>query len=316
MSKARIIGLGFGVLLIIAAFGVVLWQTTNMPTTNTAFAQGGSTATPTPGSSGTNPTTPATQPTQAPIGDTFWTLLAGKLGVSADTLKSDAVAARQEMIDQAVKDGRITQAQGDAIKQRITSEDIIAPIPLPRGQNQGQGNPPNGNGQNGNGNQPRRGPFGGGFGGGFGNGGKFPGGFGGPGPMMGPGFGGFGGRPAFGASIQELTAVAAALKLEPKALVEQLSQGKTLADIAKAQNVDEATVKQAIITFRTSQIDQELALGLISDAQATAAKANLTPDKIDLTRGFGFGFEMRPFPYGQQAPNGQQQAQPTPTTQS
>lgn len=307
MSKARIIGLGFGVLLIVAAFGVVLWQTTNMPTTSTAFAQGGSTATPAPSTSGTTPT-PAAQPTQQQIGDAFWNALATKLGVSADDLKSKAVATRQEMIDQAVKDGRITQAEGDAIKQRINENNLIAPIPL-RGSFQGQGNQPG----NGNGNQPHRGPFGGGFG----NGGQFPGGFGGPGPMMGPGFGGFGGRPAFGASIQELTAIATALKLEPKALVDQLSQGKTLADIAKAQNVDEATVKQAIIDFRKAQIDQQLSLGLISEVQANELKANLTPDKIDLTRGFGMGMEMHRMPYGQQqAPNGQQQAQPTPTTQT
>ncbi len=272
MSKARIFGLGFGILLIVAAFGVVLWQTANMPATSTAFAQGAATAT--PGASST--TTTAQQ--QAPIGDTFWTLLAGKLGVSADDLKTKAVEARKEMIDQAVKDGRITQEQGDAIKQRIDANNIIAPIPLGRGfRPQGNGNPP----QGGNQPQPRRGPFGG-FGNGnrppvFGN--RLPGGF---------------GHGGFGANLQELETIAKAVKLEPKALIEQLSQGKTLAEVAKAQGVDEATVKQAIIDFRKAQIDQQLALGLISEVQANEMKSRLTPESIDLSRGYRFNFQIKP----------------------
>src|SRR5581483_5691300 len=123
MTKARLAGLGFGILLIVAAFGIVLWQGMNMPATGVALAQGGTTPTP----SATTTTTPLPQTQQAPIGDTFWGILAGKLNVSVDTLKSQAVAARQQMIDQAVTDGRITQAQADAIKSRITSDTIIAP---------------------------------------------------------------------------------------------------------------------------------------------------------------------------------------------
>lgn len=287
MTKARAIGLGFGLILIVAAFGIVLWQTANMPVTNTAFAQGGATATPgaasqTPSAAAT--TTPAAQPQQQQqqqIGDTFWTLLAGKLNVNADDLKAKAVEARKEMIDQAVKDGRVTQEQADAIKQRIDANNIIAPISLGRGVGP-QNTLPNTNPPNNT--LPRRGPFGW-----FGNGNQ------GPFPMN-PIPGGLFGRGFLGSSLQELESVATALKLEPKALIEQLSQGKSLADIAKAQGVDEATVKQAIIAYRTAQIDQQLALGLISEVQANQLKAQLTPDNIDLSRGFRFQFRTAPAP--------------------
>lgn len=289
MSKARLVGLGFGILMIIAAFGVVLWQTSAMQTTGTAFAQGGSTATPSASGTTTPPQTPPVkteQQQQTAIGDAFWAALATKLNVSVDTLKTSAVAARQAMIDQAVTDGRITQAQADAIKQQITADNIIAPINLGRGVGRPNGGQPGtrpGNGQGGTQHVP----------------GQMPGGFGGPGPMMGPGFPGFGGRGGgfgggFGTNLQELTAIATALKLEPQALVTQLSSGKTLADIATAQSVDQNVVKQAIIDFRTKQIDERLALGLISLVQANQLKAQLTLDSIDLTRGFHFNMETVP----------------------
>lgn len=286
MSKARVFGLGFGVLLILAAFGVVLWQTSNMPLSNTAFAQG-ATATPTaaattaPGATPAPPQQPQQQ--QAPIGDSFWGLLAAKLGVTVDTLKTQAVEVRKQMIDQAVTDGRVTQEQADAIKGRITSDNIIAPISLGRGTRSGvPGNQLPDKQQDGQHGQ-ERGPFGG---------------FGFPGR-------GFGGGGAFGgamlnAGLDELNAIASALKLEPKALIEQLSQGKTLADIATAQSVDQAAVKQAIITTRTAQIDQLLSLGVISEVQASTLKARLTPENIDLTRGFHFNFQTQPQPGQQQ----------------
>lgn len=274
MTKGRFIGLGIGILLIAAAFGIVLWQGMNQTTHNVAFAQAGATATPVAAPTQA-PSTAPQQQTQT-IGDTFWTLLAGKLGISADDLKKKALETRLEMLDQAVKDGRITQAQADALKQRITSNNIIAPIPLPRNA---QGNPNNpqmpgrgfgpfnnpGKGNNNNKQNPA--PFGKGFG------------------MM-PG------RGMFGGGLQELEAVAKVLKLESKALIEQMAQGKSLAEIAKTQNVDEATVKKAIIDARTAQIDQLLALGLISQVQAEQMKARLTPDNIDLSRPLWFRFRM------------------------
>jgi len=288
MNKARLAGLGFGIALIIVAFGLVWWQSANVPVTNVAFAQG-TTATATPTAAA--PTVPSTAPSTAPqqqqtqpaqaIGDTFWGILAGKLNISADTLKAQAVEARKQMIDQAVTDGRITQEQGEALKARLTSDNLIAPIQLPR---TGQGFPQNGP-QNNNQNGGRR-PFPG-----FGNGGN------GSNPFL-PFLGGMMGGRGMGFGLENLDAIASALKLDSKALVEQLSQGKTLADIAKAQGVDEATVKQAIITAQTAQVDKLLSLGLISEAQATQMKSQLTPDSIDLSRPL---FRFRMMQGGQQS---------------
>ena len=101
--------------------------------------------------------------------------------------------------------------------------------------------------------------------------------------------------------LDQIQTVAKALNLDPQALVQQLASGKTLADIAKAQNVDENTVKQAIITAGTAQVDQLLSYGLISQAQADAIKANLTPDKIDLSKPLFQMFrmqQMQPQPQG------------------
>src|SRR5581483_11502335 len=184
-----------------------------------------------------------------------------------DTLKTQAVEARRQMIDQAVTDGRITQDQANALKEKITSNNIIAPIPLPR---TAQGGPlPNQAGPRGL--IPR-----------FGNRTL---------PVLAFGGGAFGHGGLFG--LQDLEAVATALKPEPKALIKQLSQGKSLGDIAQAQGVDQSVVKQAIIDARTAEIDRLLSLGLISEVQANQLKSQLTPDSIDLSQPW-FRFRVTP----------------------
>lgn len=276
MTKGRVIGLGIGIALIVAAFGIVLWQGMQQTANNVAFAQGAATATPIASPTTAPSTAPQQQPQQQTVGDDFWALLAAKLGVSVEDLKAKALETRQGMIDAAVKDGRLTQAQADAIKKRITSNNIIAPIPLTRGA-WGKGNKQNPN----NGQMPGRGfgPFSH-----PGNGNKNNNPNSAP---NGKGFGMMQGRGMMG-GLEQVEAVAKALKMDAKALIEQMAQGKTLADIAKAQNVDEATVKQAIIDARIAQIDQALAYGLISQVRADQLKAQLTPDKIDLTRPLWF----------------------------
>lgn len=257
MTNARWLGLGFGILLVIAAFGLVAWQESVNPALGVALAQGGTTtptiqATTVPTTTTTTSATP-TAPQANNIGDNFWNLLAGKLGVNADDLKTKAVETRKEMIDQAVADGRATQAQGDAIKGRITSDNIIAPISL-----------------GGNATRPQQGqPF------------VVPSA---PnrGPLIAPEL--FGGRLLPGSNLDLLEAVAKSLNLSPSQLVTELLQRKTLADIATAQNVDQATVKQAIIDARKAQIDRAVTFGLLTQAQADAQKAQLTPDNIDLSQ--------------------------------
>ncbi len=86
--------------------------------------------------------------------------------------------------------------------------------------------------------------------------------------------------------------VAKSLNLSPADLVTQLRGGKTLADVARAQNVEQAMVKQAIIDARKAEIEHQVTGGLLTQAQANALEANLTPNNIDLTR-MGFFFRSR-----------------------
>lgn len=255
MTKSRWIGLGMGVMLILAAFGVVAWQSLSLTASqNLALAQAPATPTPSPAAPST---APKSGPTATDVGNAFWTQLAAKLGVSVDTLKADALQVRKDMLDQAVKDGRITQAQADQLKQKLDANGLIAPIFI-----------------------------GGGPGGKFGLGPRGPNNGLRPGQGVGPRGFGFG----FGFGTAELEAVAKALNLSASDLTTQLRGGKTLADIAKAQNVDQGVVKQAIIDARKAQIEREVADGLITQAQATTLESRLTPDNIDLTRPF---FSMR-----------------------
>ncbi len=260
MTRMRWFGLTFGIVMILAAFAVVVWQEQTL-SNRVALAQGTTpTATPvvivvtaTPGATPTATSggaTPApTQPSQESIGDTFWRNFAAKLGLNPDDVKAKALETRREMLDQAVRDGRITQAQADALKQNLDANRLIAPIYIGRGRSGVV--PPAGRGL--------------------------------PGFKFGGGFG-----------LDALEAVAGVLNITPADLVTQLSQGRSLADIASARNVDQARVKQAIIDASTAEIDRALQFGLISQAQATALKAQLTQENIDLTRTpFFFRFRSR-----------------------
>lgn len=233
MARGKIVGLGVALMLAGAAFGFVLWQGANQGGASVAFAQGGSTATPTAPTSGT----PPAQGAWADMASAFWNALATKLGLTADNLKSDVVAAEKDVIEKAVTDGKLTRAQADQLEQRLSTDTPLV-------------------------------PFFGGLHGGLEGRGR-----GGP---------GFVGRHLGG--LNTLEAIATVLNLKPADLNAQLASGKTLADIAKAQNVDEAKVKQAIIDADKPQIQREVQDGLITQAQADQRLANLTPDKIDLTQ--------------------------------
>jgi hypothetical protein len=47
--------------------------------------------------------------------------LAHRLNVSVSTLQQDKLSAKDDVLNQLVKDGKLTQSQADAIKQRLTS---------------------------------------------------------------------------------------------------------------------------------------------------------------------------------------------------
>jgi hypothetical protein len=52
--------------------------------------------------------------------------LAQRLNVSVTTFEQDRVAAKADVMDQLVKDGKLTQAQADAIKQQMASKQICS----------------------------------------------------------------------------------------------------------------------------------------------------------------------------------------------
>lgn len=231
MRTARLLGLGAALLLGVAAFGFVLMQSVGLDSARVAFAQGGSTATPTAPSYAT----PPDQTARTDMVNAFWNALASRVGVAVDKLKSDAVAAEKDVIERAVASGKLTRAQADQLEQRLTTDM----------------------------------PFG-----------HLFGGLGGGPRGAGSGGHGFMGGPVNG--VNTIEAVANALNMKPADLSAQLQSGKSLADIAAAQNVDQAKVKQAIIDAAKAQIQREVGDGLITQAQADRRLAELTPDKIDL----------------------------------
>lgn len=64
---------------------------------------------------------------------------------------------------------------------------------------------------------------------------------------------------------------------------------KTLLALAQEKNVDVAKLRTAIADAEKAAIDQAVKDGKLTQTQADAMKARLTPENIDLTRPFGFG---------------------------
>ncbi|MBI5029363.1 MAG: hypothetical protein HZB51_02460 [Chloroflexi bacterium] len=244
--------------LALAIFGFFAVTLALPNATSVAAAQSAATATATSASTSPSatptarPTLTTTSPTTTTntIGNTFWQGLAVKLGINVDMLKAQALQQRNDMIDQAVRDGRLTQDRADRIKQQLAADNLIAPIDIAPADVQPRVASP------GNRRSPQLPNFNRGLN---------------PGARV-------GGPPA------ELEAVAKVLNLAPSNLLTQLAGGKTLAEIATAQKVDAAVVKRAIIDTRTAEIDRAVTNGFITQAQGASLKANLTPDRIDLTR--------------------------------
>jgi polyhydroxyalkanoate synthesis regulator phasin len=173
---------------------------------------------------------------------------AKRLNVTPEKLRDALAAAQDAQIDQAVKDGKLTQQQADAIKARRKQSGHVLGGPL-------------------------GGPGPGGPGPGF----RGPGGprFRGPGGPGGPGFGGH--RGAFGAVALDL---AKALGLTEDKLHEQLRAGKSIADIAKAQGKSLADVRNALKTDAKAQADKAVKAGDLTQKQADELLSHLA-DRLD-----------------------------------
>ena len=159
----------------------------------------------------TRDTTPQ-QESQAVVNDA-----AKQLGVQPSELSAALRKALANRVDAAVKAGKITKAEGDALKARINS----GQFPLFGGPHRGFGR--------------------------FGHG---------PGPHF----------------LPHLEAVATYLGLTEAQLRTQLSSGKTLAQIAQAQNKSVDGLVDAMVKAQNEKLDQAVEDGRLTQAQANQIK--------------------------------------------
>lgn len=153
---------------------------------------------------------------------------AGQLGIEPSELSDALEEALKNRVDQAVEDGRLTEEQADALKERIDSGDA---------------------------------------------------------PLI---FGGFGG-PGFGhghfGHFADLDAAATYLGLTEAELRAELEDGKTLAQIAKAEGKSVSGLVQALVKEAKARIDEAVADGRLTQAQADELEAGLEQRITDLVNG-------------------------------
>jgi hypothetical protein len=165
---------------------------------------------------------------------------AGQLGVSPQKLTDALKQALKNRVDAAVKDGRLTKAQGDRLKQAIDKGD--APLlGLGRGRLDRDQH-------------------------GFGFRGK----------------GGFGHHNPFRAGFES---AAKYLGLTEAKLLEQLRDGKTLAQVAKAQGKSVDGLVNAMTKDAEAKIDQAVKNGKLTEAQGTELENGLEKRVTDLVNG-------------------------------
>jgi hypothetical protein len=166
---------------------------------------------------------------------------AKRLGVTSDKLRDALSAAQDAQLDQAVKDGKLTQKQADAIKaRRKQSGRVLGGGPL--------GGP-------GGGRRMHR--------------------FGGPGGPGGPAFLGKG--RGFGKVGLDL---AKALGVTEAQLRDQLRAGKSIADIAKANGKSLDDVRSSLKADAKAQADKAVKAGDLTQKQADELLSHLD-DRLD-----------------------------------
>ena len=169
---------------------------------------------------------------QAQMLDSFIKGLAAHLNVSESQLNAALGATIGDTLDQLVKSGQLTQAQADMFK-KFTANGVSDLLPLLQGQmSQMMGKAGSGDAAKG----------------------------------MGAAF--EQGQQLFQPVIQ---AAATSLNLTPDQLQSQLKAGKSLTDIAKAQNVDIQKVKDAILASGKTQLDTVVKSGKLTQSQADKA---------------------------------------------
>ena len=94
--------------------------------------------------------------------------------------------------------------------------------------------------------------------------------------------GGMGGR---GPSPESITAIAKVLNVTEAQLQTEVQSGKSLADIAAAQNISVQSVIDAVVTQMKSHIAGEVASGEITQAEADAKLTDVTARATDMVNG-------------------------------
>lgn len=101
----------------------------------------------------------------------------------------------------------------------------------------------------------------------------------------------------------KLTTIAQALSMTEAELRAELQAGKSVADIASAKGVALETIVNAVIAEQTTALNEAVAAGRITQAQADAILANLKtvlPAHLQVRpvvglKGYGVGFGRRPW---------------------
>jgi hypothetical protein len=168
---------------------------------------------------------------------------AKRLNVTPEALRSALGAAQDGQLDQAVKDGKLTQDQADAIKERRAKGGSVLGGPGAGGPHGGRGGP--------------------GFGPGHGGPGHGGPGHGGPRLMFKLGPGG------------ALDAAASALGLDRAQLITKLRDGRSIADVAKDQNKSLDDVKKAITNGVTKDLDEA-----VKDKQLTSEQRDKVLERL------------------------------------
>jgi uncharacterized protein (DUF433 family) len=171
---------------------------------------------------------------------------AKRLNVTPEKLREALAAAQDAQIDQAVKDGKLTQKQADAIKAARKQSGRVL------------------------------GPLGGGPGKRF-----FAPGPGGPGKGHGPHVFGFG----FGYGGPLIDELADALGTTPAKLFAQLRAGKSIADVAKANGKSLDDVRSALKATVKTRLDKAVANDDLTQKQADAILGRVDEHLKDLVSG-------------------------------
>jgi predicted DNA-binding protein (UPF0251 family) len=181
-------------------------------------------------------------------GNSFLGDVATRLGVSQSKLQSAINGAVKDRLNQLVKQGKLTQAQANAIEKRIQQH----------------------------GGAQLNGPFGGPFGG--------PLGFSRHAHFSGPRMGGFGfGGPVMGS----FDTAAKYLGVSEQTLFSDLRSGKTLAAIAKSKGKSVGGLEQAMLAPAKSKLDSAVKGGHMTKAQESRFLQMLSAsiDRL-VTKGF------------------------------